>query len=58
MAKSEGHEVIFSPPNYSDLQPIEIVWENIKGEVGRKYTTQTTFKDVLVRLKESFPNLE
>ena len=58
MAKAEGHEVIFSPPHYSDLQPINIMWVNVKGEVGQKYTTQTTFKDVLVRLKESFTNLE
>ena len=58
MAKAEGRKVIFFPPHYSDLQPIEIVWANIKGEVGRKYTTQTTFKDVLVRIKESFTNLE
>ena len=58
MAKSEGHEVIFSPTHYSNLQPIEVVWENVKGEVGRKYTTQTTFEGVLVRLKESITNLE
>ena len=34
------------------------MWENIKGEVSRKYTTQTTFKDVIVCLKESFTHLE
>ena len=36
MAKYEGREVIFSPPHYSDLQLIEIVWANVKGEVGQK----------------------
>ena len=50
MAKYEGHEVIFYLPHYSDMQPIEIVWENHKGEVRREYTTQKTIKDVLVRL--------
>ena len=58
MDQDEGHGVLFSPPHYSNLQPIKIVWENVKGEVGRKYTTQTTFKEVLVCLKEAFTNLE
>ena len=39
MAKAEGRKVIFSPPHYADLQPIEIVWANIKGEVVWKYST-------------------
>ena len=58
MAKAEGHEVLFSPPHYFDLHPIEIVWANIKGEVVWKHTTQITFKEVLVRLQESLTNLE
>ena len=58
MAKAQGHEALFSPPHYSDLQPIYIKRENVKGGVGWKYTTQTTFKDVLVHLKESSTHLE
>ena len=42
---------------YYDLRPIDIVWSNIKDEVGRKYTTQKTFKEFIVRLKESFTHL-
>ena len=58
MAKAEEREMIFYPPHYSNLQPIKIVWANIKGGVGQKYTTHTTFKDVLVSLKESFTHLD
>jgi transposase len=41
-----GHDIVFTPPYHSNLQPIELVWANTKGEVGRQYDTQTTFKDV------------
>ena len=53
-----GHEVLYLPPHYSDLQPIETVWAILKGDVGRQYKTETTFKDVLVRLKTVFKNLQ
>lgn len=54
MARARGHEVLFSPPHYSDLQPIELVWANVKGTVGRQYTTKTTFLQVKERLKQAF----
>jgi len=54
MAEREGHEVIFSPPHHSDLQPIELVWAIVKGEVGRQYTTSTTFAMVRQRLEAAF----
>eukprot|EP00171_Calliarthron_tuberculosum_P000839 IDg839t1 len=58
MARSAGHEVLYSPPHYSDLQPIEIVWALTKGTVGRAYTIQTKFPDVLVRLRQAFAELQ
>ena len=58
MAEDEGHEVLFTPPHFSDLQPIETVWAIVKGIVGRQYTTTTTFKDVLLRLKHAFETLQ
>jgi len=58
MAEEAGHEVLFSPPHHSDLQPIELVWAIVKGEVGRQYTPDTSFGQVLERLKHSFYNLE
>ena len=54
MAKDRGHKVVFSPPHHSDLQPIKLVWACVKGKVGRKYTTETTFKDVLECLISAF----
>ena len=40
MARDEGHEVLYCPLHYSDLQPIELVWAIVKGEVSRLYTTE------------------
>ena len=57
MAKDAGHEVVYSPAHYLDLQPIEIVWAIVKGEVGRQYTTETTFRQVLERLEAAFTKL-
>ena len=47
MAEAAGHKVVFSPPHHSDLQPIELVWANVKRNLGRQYTTNTSFKTVL-----------
>ena len=58
MAEAAGHKVLYSPPHHSDLQPIELVWANVKGTVGRQYTTNTTFKTVLTRLKKAFDELD
>ena len=58
MALERGHEVVYSPPHHSDLQPIELVWANVKGDVGRQHTTNTTFAQVLDRLNNSFTNLQ
>ncbi|KAH9112766.1 hypothetical protein LEN26_002882 [Aphanomyces euteiches] len=58
MARSRGHTVVFTPPHHSDLQPIELVWGIVKGQVGRQYTTTTTFRDVLLRLTAAFNGLK
>ncbi|TYZ68603.1 hypothetical protein PybrP1_005978 [[Pythium] brassicae (nom. inval.)] len=57
MARTAGHEVLFTPPHHSDLQSIELVWAIAKGEVGRQYTTDTTFADVKHRLDQAFDRL-
>ena len=54
MAETLGHEVVLSLQHHSDLQPIKLVWANVKRTVGCQYMTDTTFKDVLVRLKQAF----
>ena len=58
MAKEAGHEVMFSPPHYSDLQPIETVWAVLKKKVGDQYNVETKLKDVRTRLVEEFDALE
>lgn len=58
LARDLGHEVLFTPPRYSDLQPIELVWAHIKGAVGRQYTAGTKLADVKARLDVEFAKLE
>ena len=57
MAKDAGHEILYSPPHYSDLEPIETVWAIVKGKVGKLYNNKTTMKDVNQRLQAAFKNL-
>ncbi|EDQ91345.1 uncharacterized protein MONBRDRAFT_23645 [Monosiga brevicollis MX1] len=56
-AVAAGHEVLFSPPHYSDLQPIELIWAQVKGRVGRTYHTKRTFSQVKEALQASFRDL-
>ncbi|XP_067667380.1 uncharacterized protein [Haliotis asinina] len=39
MFKNAGHEVPRLPPYHFDLNPIELIWEDIKGKVSRYNTT-------------------
>jgi transposase len=57
IAESKGHKVVWTPPCYSDLQPIELVWALIKGNIGRQYTVNTTLSMVLQRLDREFATL-
>jgi transposase len=52
-AREAGHEVLYSAPHYSDLEPIETVWAIVKGRVGRHYDGNTTFAIVRDRLVEA-----
>lgn len=58
IAEEHGHKVVFTPPYHSDLQPIELYWAFIKGNVGRQYTAGTSLKDVVDRLRQEFINTE
>ncbi|RHY85699.1 hypothetical protein DYB37_014043 [Aphanomyces astaci] len=57
MAMERGHLVAWTPPYHSDLQPIEMVWSDVKGKVGRQYTVTTSFEDVRVLLDAAFASL-
>lgn len=56
MAKAVGVEVLRLPPYHCELNPIELVWADIKGYVARK---NTTFKmaDVKKLLQEALSNI-
>jgi transposase len=58
VAKAPGHKIVYSPPNISYMSPIETIWENIKGDIGREYTDETTMKDVEERLLRAFNNVK
>ncbi|OAF63781.1 hypothetical protein A3Q56_08514 [Intoshia linei] len=57
MAKEKRHEVVYSPPYNSDLNPIEIIWAIVKTQVGRQYDTTSNFKKVLEKLQKAFSTL-
>ncbi|ETV96726.1 hypothetical protein H310_10043 [Aphanomyces invadans] len=46
MARKRGHTVVFTPSHHSALQPIELLWAIVEGEVGRRYDIETKFADV------------
>lgn len=56
MAKEVGVEVLRLPPYHCELNPIELVWADVKGYVARK---NTTFKmaDVKKLLQEALNNI-
>jgi hypothetical protein len=57
MAEAAGHQVVYSPPHHSNLQPIETVWAVVKSEVGRQYDVNTSFADVGKRLDSAIGRL-
>ncbi|CAK4100585.1 unnamed protein product [Aphanomyces euteiches] len=57
MDTERGHVVAWTPPYHPDLQPIELVWSDVKGKVGRQYTATTSFEDVRRRLDSAFDEL-
>lgn len=58
IAEANGHRVLFTPPYHSDLQPIELLWAKLKGNIGRKYDTDTTMAILKERLDEEFAAAE
>lgn len=36
IAKEQGHSVMFTPPYYSDLQPIELIWARVKASIAKE----------------------
>ncbi len=55
-AEAQGHQILWTPPRYSDLQRIELVWGFVKGRVRRLCKKGTTLSGVRSRLDQEFFN--
>ena len=55
--KRKGHEVLRLPPYHCELNPIELIWGDLKGFVGRE---NSTFKgeDVKALIKKGFTQID
>jgi transposase len=51
------HKILFTPPYHSDLQPIELVWALVKGNVARLYSSGRTMDQLEQQLKFEFSEL-
>jgi hypothetical protein len=58
LAEEGGQTVLFTPAYHSDLQPIELVWSLVKGNVGRQFSNQTTLDLIYERLMHELNQLE
>ena len=58
MAEEAGHTVMWQTPQNYEINPTEMVWANVKGTVGRQYTTTKALADVKSRLKSAFATLD
>ena len=58
MAEESGHTIIWSSTYQYELQPIGMVWANIKSTVGRQYTTTATLASIKSRLNSDFATLD
>ena len=58
LAEALGHKVLFTPPYHSDLQPIELLWAKLKGNIGRKYKSNTTMTVLKQQLDEEFADAQ
>lgn len=55
-AENQGHRVLFLPVHHPELNPIELVWNTVKGECARLFSNQTSFQAQRIRLEEAFSN--
>ena len=53
MASARGHIVMRLPPYHSDLNPIELIWAQVKDLVGKNKTIHT-LKEAQKKLHEAF----
>nr|CAH7756785.1 unnamed protein product [Callosobruchus chinensis] len=52
MAREKGFAVLRLPPYHCELNPIQLVWAQVKNEVARRYTT-LKLSDIRMILEET-----
>ena len=52
-----GHRVIFTPPHHLELQPIELLWVQVEGNVAAQCSSGTTLSEVRSLLEFEFSSL-
>ena len=58
VAKTAGHEILFTPLYSSNLQPIELLWALIKGNIGPSYSLGVTLNDFEIKLEKEFDSID
>ena len=49
-----GHNILWTPPYYPELQPIELFWAAGKNHVAQKFETNQTMRNVVKYLGEGW----
>jgi len=55
-AESRGHRILWTPPRHSELQPIELYWAAVKGEVARQFTSSRSLPETKNQLLSALRN--
>ncbi len=53
-AEEKGHKLLFLPVHHPELNPIELIWANVKNYCGTVFSNSTRFKEQRQHLEESF----
>jgi transposase len=53
-AEEKGHKLLFLPVHHPELNPIELVWAQVKHYCGTVFSNSTSFKEQRQHLEESF----
>ena len=52
-----GYSIIFTPPFTPEVQPIELIWSQVKGEVARKYKYKRSIEITREQTDDAFDNI-
>lgn len=53
-AAEQGRQVVFTPPNFSDLLQIALLWAQVKNNVAQQYFKFIILGDVRSRIEHEF----